>query len=163
MSCTGIIPFFNEGQRIFKVLDVITKVKGLSHIICVDDGSAISACKQIKRRYKQIKVIRLSKNHGKAYAVRIALQQSNDDYIFLMDADISNISQNEIMNALAVIKSNKSIDMLILRRISPLEAKFIRADIIFSGERILKRHDLIKIFQMKPVGYQLEIAINHYM
>jgi hypothetical protein len=81
-----------------------------------------------------------------------------------MDADLTDVNANEIGNAIQAIQNNKTVDMVILRRIySSLEAKWIRADIIFSGERILRRSDLIKVFRTNPIGYQIEIAINKYM
>ena len=54
--------------------------------------------------------------------------------------------------------------MIILRRVNAkLESKWIRADTVFSGERILKHKDLWEVFKTNPQGYQIEIAINKYM
>ena len=54
--------------------------------------------------------------------------------------------------------------MIILKRINAhWRTYWQRAHTIFSGERILKKTDLLVVFRNKPRGYQLEIAINKYM
>lgn len=39
-STSCIIPFYNEGKRIFPILNVVTQIAGITQIICVDDGSS---------------------------------------------------------------------------------------------------------------------------
>ena len=160
---TCIIPFYNEGQRIIFVLDVITKIKEISQIICVDDGSTDTIANQIFEKWPQIKLVRLPYNQGKTAAVRHALAHAIHDFVLLMDADLQLIDPAEISFAIKAMQRQET-DMLILRRIkAPWFVKMDRGDILFSGERILKRTDLQAILKKQVQRYQLEIAINHYM
>ncbi len=66
---TCIIPFYNEGRRILRVLDAITRSHAISQIICVDDGSADNTYRQIQEDYPSIEVIRSDRNQGKSRAI----------------------------------------------------------------------------------------------
>lgn len=160
---TCIIPFYNEGNRIFSVLEVVTQIKEISQIICIDDGSTDDTAQHIEERWPDIELVRLSENQGKTSAIRHGLQKATSDFVLLMDADLQYINPLEITHAIRAMQE-RPIDMIILRRINaPWFVKMDRGDVLFSGERILKRKDLEKILKKPVYRYQLEIAINNYM
>lgn len=165
--CDCIIPFYSEELRPVKVVELILKVKNISKIIVVDDGSPDGkAYFAIKHRFPQVFLIRLNTNSGKAYAIKEGLKRVNTNYVILIDGDHTNIKVDEIEGAIQKIINNPEIDMIILRKIKDETVKvsrFIRHDTIFSGERILKTNDLKKIYQNKFSDYQIEMAINTYM
>lgn len=162
ISC--IIPFWNEGKNLLIVLDEISKVKNLDEIICVDDGSDDDNSLLISIRYPDIKLVRLPKNQGKTDAVRHGLKYCTNDLVLLIDADIRNLNYKEIEKANdAFLKSGK-LDMIMLRRVNAVVfIKFYRADILFTGERIMKKCDLEKILEGSVNRWQLESAINYWM
>lgn len=163
--CTCIIPFYNEGERILKVLDGVVKIKGINEIICVDDGSIDNTLNKIKKRFPNIRLVRHDINLGKTEAISTGLRQTKDKYILLLDGDLRNFNYRHIEKAVLVIQKDKTIDMIILRRINaPFIIKLNRGDILLAGERILKKNDLEKVItKLKPKGYQIEFAINQYM
>lgn len=160
-SC--IIPFYNEGFRVFQVLEVVTQIKSISQVICVDDGSSDNTSELIKQYWPTVELIILPENKGKAEAIRHGVQKAQNENILLMDADLQSINKEEVERAIDAI-AHQNLDMLILRRINaPWFVKFDRGDILLSGERIVKKKDLAKILDQKVNGYQLELAINLYM
>jgi len=162
ISC--IIPFWNEGRHIFDVLDEMSKVKNLSEIICVDDASQDCSYIEISMRYPGIKLIRLEKNLGKSGAVREGLKHTSGKNILLLDADLRNLDHREIEKAIDAFRLSSDLDMLILRRINAvLFVRLYRADILFTGERILRKSDLETILESEVSGWQLESAINTWM
>lgn len=167
MSCDCIIPFYNEGLKPINVVEAALKVKSLSKVIVVDDGSIDNTpYLQLKSKFPQITSIRLENNSGKANAIKEGIKYASAQYVLLLDGDLTNIKTNELNNAIEKITSNSEISMIILRRIKDktvVVSRWIRHDIIFSGQRILRRRDLEKIFEKSVIGYQLEIAINTYM
>lgn len=162
VSC--IIPFYNEGERLFTVLNEIQKVKNIEEIICVDDASNQDHSLTIRQRFPAFQLIRLTNNLGKSGAVRKGLDAATGEYILLLDADLQNLQYQEIEKAIYALQHNDDIDMLILRRVNAyFFVKWNRADTLFTGERILRKRDLEKVFEADVKGWQLESAINHYM
>ena len=163
MGATCLIPFFNERERIAQVLEIVTKVKNVTQVVCVDDGSTDGTAAYIKEYWPAVKVLRLYRNQGKAAAIRHGLKAAKNETILLMDADLQDIQAGEIYDAISAFKLYQ-LDMLILRRInSPWFVKWYRSDILLSGERLILKNDLKKILSKQVKRYQLEVAINNYM
>lgn len=161
---TCIIPFWNEGNNLLRVLDEISKARNISEIICVDDGSLDYNSEIIQRWYPQIKLIRLEKNSGKSGAVREGLKHAGGEFVFLLDADLHNLDHREIEKAVDAFLKTGDIDMLILRRVNSVTfVKLYRSDILFTGERIMRKIDLEKVLNGSVNGWQLESAINTWM
>lgn len=161
VSC--IIPFYNEGERIFSVLEAITQVKG-AQVICIDDGSTDGTSAIITKNWPHVELIRLPKNQGKASAIGHGLSRVTHEMVLLMDADLQNVDISELEDAILSFGQHLNIDMLILRRINAAWfVKMDRFDILLSGERIMRKHDLAAILSHNVSGYQVEIAINEYM
>lgn len=163
-SCACIIPFYNEGDRILRVLSALTQIKQLNHIVCVDDGSKDKAYLQVQKKFPKVTLIRSDVNHGKAAAIKKGLSVVDQDYVLLVDADIENLVVDEVRQAISYILSDESIDMLIFKRKNEMWAsKLIRGEVLFSGERVLKTGDLRSVFSKQPKKFQIEAAINVYM
>lgn len=167
-SC--LIPFYNESEKILSVLSVLTKIKEFDQIIAVDDGSSDNASQLIQKKFPQVKLVKLPENQGKSGAVSKGVKLLKSEYVFLFDADVSNIQINEVKKAMRVI-SQLEVDLVIMNKVDPnpdyaLTSKitvYSRIACIFSGERVLKTDDLKAVLAEKPKGYQLEAAINQYM
>jgi len=160
-SC--IIPFYNEGYRIFQVLEVITQINSISQVICIDDGSTDNTADLIAENWPAIELIRLPENQGKAAAIRHGVSHAKYENILLMDADLQSIAKAEIEKAIQAIAQH-NLDMIILRRINaPWFVKFDRGDTLLSGERIIKKKDLVHVLNQDVSRYQIELAINLYM
>lgn len=92
-----IIPVYNESRTITMVLEKVLGVRLPNRmkveIWVVDDGSTDDTGKKVKRIIQShpgglIKYIRLDKNRGKGYAVRIGIALSMGDVIVIQDADM---------------------------------------------------------------------------
>src|SRR4051812_13633595 len=95
-KCSCILPFFNEAERILPVLSVLTAVKNLSEIVCVDDGSTDNASDNIKEKFPNIVIVKNDKNMGKSDAVARGLKSVTSEYVLLMDADLYNLQTEEL-------------------------------------------------------------------
>src|SRR4051812_29391813 len=83
VSC--IIPFYNEGSRIFNVLNALCDIKSIKEIICVDDGSTDNTSHLIQKFLPSVTLIRLLSNEGKAAAIRHGLKKASLDIVLLID------------------------------------------------------------------------------
>jgi dolichyl-phosphate beta-glucosyltransferase len=89
-----IIPAYNEEKRLPKTLQIIRSYLDLKfqsyEIIVVNDGSTDKTLDLIKAmNYPFLKIIHLSKNMGKGYAVKKGMLLAKGDYCLLCDADLS--------------------------------------------------------------------------
>ena len=162
---TCIIPFHNEGKRILSVIDAVHKIKPISQLICIDDGSTDGSSKLIRKQYPAVTLVRLKKNAGKAGAVLQGLNRAENENILLLDGDLHSIKAREIETSLERFTADGSMDMIILQNYGdiPWIESLLRIDIFLSGKRIMKKSQLKEIMKVKPSGYQLEVAINRYM
>ena len=164
---TCVIPFYNECfKAVISNVKEVLKVKEINFIVVIDDGSDDIATYEILKTVfvnrPNILIIRLDNNVGKTSAIYHALRYVRDGNVFLCDSDLKNLDNEEISDA--IIKYHLlNLSMLILRRINiGFFPKIIRADTLLSGERILRKEDLIKVIQANVKGYELEVAINQY-
>ncbi len=162
--CSGLIPFYNERDRILSVLAVASRVRGLHPLICVDDGSTDGGALMAQNHFPNVQIVRLEQNQGKTEAVRAGMRLVQSEYVCLLDADLRCLTAHEIEAALACLINDPGIDMIILRRVNAaFNSKITRGDVLFSGERILRTRDLARVLNGCAKKYQLEIAINQYM
>ena len=92
MKLCIIVPVYNEGGNISKILQLLNNVNfGIPYeIIVVNDGSTdntLSELLKTSKRMKNVKVISYRQNKGKGYAIRIGLKNSNSDLFVIQDAD----------------------------------------------------------------------------
>lgn len=161
-SC--IVPFYNEKGRLEHVLKELIKVKKIGEIICVDDGSTDGGVNELKKNFPTATFLRLEKNQGKTAAVRAGINKARNDYIFLCDADILGLDYKTIEKAIDIITENSNIEMILLKGKFVFPSSiFSRSELIFSGDRILRKKILKEILSTKISAYQLEIAINDHM
>lgn len=92
MNLSIIIPSYNEGKTIGKVLKKLLLLKIASitkEIIVVDDGSSDNTLNEIEKlNSKEVKVIAHKKNLGKGEAVKTGIKNATGDYILIQDADL---------------------------------------------------------------------------
>ncbi len=163
-TCSCLIPFHNERDRILSVLTVAHQVGGLRPIICIDDGSDDGGASLVRRHFPGVEIVRLDRSQGKTASIRAGMRLVRTEYVCLLDADLRSLVADEIEAALQAIMTDPDIDMVILRRVNAaLTSRIIRGDVLFSGERILRARDLVRVLERGLEGYQLEIAINQYI
>ncbi|WP_187264459.1 glycosyltransferase family 2 protein [Pontibacter beigongshangensis] len=164
MGATCLIPVYNERDRIAQVLEVVTKVKNIDQVMCVDDGSTDGTGDFIRQYWPAVQVVVLPYNQGKAAAIDHGLRWVKNEAVLLMDADLRGLNATELEKAVAAFLDFRTVDMLILRRMnSPWFVKFYRSDILLSGERLVRKKDLEQVLSGQVQRYQLEVAINNYM
>ena len=166
-TCTCIIPFYNEENRILSVLSELLKVKEFDEIILVNDGSTDNWWNTVKnytKNLKHVKFIEYSHNHWKSYAVKQWLSQAKTEYVFFFDADLQWVKKEEVEFVIKSLYLHPEIDVWILRRIyTKWYFRIFMIDLILSWQRMLKIEDAKKIFNWKMDGYQMEMAINTYI
>jgi glycosyltransferase involved in cell wall biosynthesis len=160
MSISCIIPFYNEGDRLKRTLEVVTLVPEIDEIICVDDGSTDGVHEYIKQLFPMIHVVRQEVNQGKVAAISQGVYHATHSTLFLLDADLEGLDSRELSRTIQRY-AHGDIDVLIMgRRSTNWFVRLNRGDILFSGQRIVTKEDIARTISLKPKGYQLEVAMN---
>lgn len=92
MKLSIIIPAYNEGKTILKVINRVKNVKLKNikkEIIVVDDFSRDGTRKLLERlQDRKLKIFFHERNQGKGAAIRTALKRATGDIILIQDADL---------------------------------------------------------------------------
>ncbi|MEK6928676.1 MAG: alpha/beta fold hydrolase [Nanoarchaeota archaeon] len=159
-SIAAVVPAYNEGDRIEKVLKVLSKTKILDQIIVVDDGSNDNT-KDVIKKFKKIKYIRNKKNMGKGYSMDIGVKESKADIIFFCDADLINLTPDIVEKSIMPVLNNE-VDMFIAMRGNFMQ-KAIKLFGINSGERALRREIWESLPKYYKHRYRIEAGLNYYV
>jgi len=157
ISC--IIPAYNEGKRISKVISVLKDHKLIDELIVLNDGSTDNTSEVI-RQFKGIRIIDLKENRGKSYTVYTGIKMARNELIMLIDADLIGLNKKNITDLIMPVLEKKADVSISLRANAPLISRMLGIDFI-SGERIFHKgmiDDYKKISELS--GFGLEVFLN---
>ena len=175
-----IIPVFNEQQYLYELfLDLKRNFNQEDvEIIVVNDGSnddSANVLENLKNKsYKfKYKLIHLSNNCGKGYAVKIGAKESTGKYILLQDADLE-LDVKDSKEIYQIISNDESIDCIFGSRYLSGKLKkhnyFINEFIgkfntfifnIFFGQSLSDIHCGLKIFH-RNVYEKINLSLNDF-
>ncbi|OGD83511.1 hypothetical protein A2165_02755 [Candidatus Curtissbacteria bacterium RBG_13_40_7] len=84
-----VIPNYNGSQLLKKNLGAVIQNCPGCQIIVVDDASTDDSVDFVQNNYKPVKLIRLLKNRGFAFAANAGVKNAGGDYILLLNSDVS--------------------------------------------------------------------------
>ncbi len=156
MKVSAIIPVFNEEKNIEYVLRSLKKSFYIDEIICINDGSTDRSYQVIKR-FKNIILINLRKNHGKAYAITRGIAKAKGKIILLIDGDLKGLTDTHIRQFIRPLETKKY--SVTIGYLHDRVDKFMR---LLSGTRAYFKSDLLPyINEIKKRGYGLELYLNY--
>jgi glycosyltransferase involved in cell wall biosynthesis len=163
MKISIVIPLFNEAdslEELFNKLLKNLKNKYSYEIIFIDDGSTDGSFEnllKIKKRDKNVRIIKFRKNYGKSAALDAGFRIAKGDYVITMDADLQD-EPDEIPNLINSLR-NSDFDAIsgwkyprydpFIKKISSKLFNFVVR--IFTG---IKLHDMncgLKIYKKEVV------------
>lgn len=159
ITISAVIAAYNEEPRIETVLKVVEKHPLLQEVIVVDDGSKDHTAEVVKRY--QVKLIQNKQNLGKTLSVKKGIQSAHGDLILLLDADLKNLTKQNIEELVNPVISGKVDWTISLRGNSTALMKLLKMDWV-SGERAVPKKLLLDplIWSRPDVGYGLETLMN---
>ncbi len=165
ITVDAIVPCFNEGPRVGRVLEVLSSSKHLNKVIFVDDGSMDNSIEKAKK-FPNVKIVCLKKNQGKGQAVKEGLKHVESEVIFLCDADLAGLKEKNIQEMIKTYQKHPDALVVGLRqKIKSKTGHWLRKNLLplIAGERILKKSDLKTILD-NPLSYEygLETYMNYY-
>lgn len=157
ISC--IICAYNEAPRIAAVLAAATAHAGLAEVIVVDDCSTDDTVEVVKR-FPGVTLVSLPKNGGKSRAMVQGLKVAQGDLIMLLDADLFNITQEDITALAAPVLAGRADVSISLRKNAFAIHHAIGLDFT-SGERVIPHSLLADV--LDKIDKLPEFGIESYM
>ena len=165
MKISAILCAYNEGERIEKVLEILTSYFKFEDIIIVNDGYTDNTDEKIlKFTDPRIKYLKNEKNMGKGFSMDRAMEEAASNIIFFADADIKGLSHNHIDKILEPVITQEK-DMCIGMRDRNIYAipgvlKYFTP--LLGGERAIIKDLWKKIPYNYKRRFQIEVALNFY-
>ena len=154
-----IICAYNEAPRIAAVLEAATQYPGLSEIIVIDDASTDGTADAVKR-FPAVRLISLSKNGGKSRAMAQGLDASQGELVMLLDADLFNITKEDIAHLAEPVLLGRADISISLRKNAFAIHHWLGLDFT-SGERVVPRTLLSEVLQ--EINRLPEFGLESYM
>ena len=171
MSVSVIIPAFNEEKTVGSVVKTVAKIEYIDEIIVVDDGSYDKTA--LAAENAGATVIQHTKNRGKGAAIKTGFKNSNGDIIVFLDADIENLTPQQVDAIIQPIISGeaditKTKFKRIAGRVTELTAKpllnfffpELKFDQPLSGQFAAKRSFLSRIKLEDDYGVDVGIVLD---
>lgn len=159
---SAIVPVFNEGKRVGKVISTLIKSDLIDEVICINDGSSDNSLEVLTRFGKKIILINFPKNQGKGKAVTAGIKKARGEFLLFCDSDLINFTLDHIKKMLAPILSGKTRVVFAVPT-KDTTGKYERHEIYLAGERIYPRASLLphltKLSRTKGAGGS-EIVLN---
>ena len=137
MKVFAIVPIFNEEKNIEYVLQSLKKSFFIDEIICINDGSTDSSYKLIAK-FKNIELINLRKNHGKAYAITRGITKAKGQIVLLIDGDLKGLTDTQFKQFIRPLETEKY--QITIGYLHDRVNKFMR---LLSGTRAYFKSDLL--------------------
>ncbi|MBO8126382.1 MAG: glycosyltransferase [Firmicutes bacterium] len=165
MDFAVIIPAFNEGRTIGKVIDCALKAQQMdsriAEIIVVDDGSQDDTA-LVAETYG-VKVIRLPRNLGKGAAMVAGVAATQCAGILFLDGDLIGLEPKHLKLLIDPIyngSARMTLGVFDAGRISTDLAQAVAPHI--SGQRAMFREDFLKVKGLEDSRFGVDIALTNY-
>lgn len=171
-----VVPAYNEADKIKHTIEGLKRINLIDEILVINDGSTDNTAEVAKKL--GVSVISLNSNHGKGYAMRKAIKETDCDYIGFVDGDVGLTSMeveklltpvllNEVDFTIAKFpnsanKTNVKGGFGFVKRLAKSGVNFYTGEEIdtsLSGQRIYKR-DVIDTMKYIPTHYGIEVAMT---
>jgi glycosyltransferase involved in cell wall biosynthesis len=174
-----VIPVFNEGKSIGKVLTMLSEINWSPYrveVIAVDDGSTDNSPDKIQA-FPWVKYIRHKKNIGKGAALKTGFQLATGKVVVIQDADME-YSPKSIPDLVMPILQGKadtvfgsrftgnrkdmSLSHFVGNRLLTLSARILFSvpiTDIMTGFKAFSR-DVVDSFELKENGFEVEVEMT---
>lgn len=162
VSC--LIPAYNEGANIGRVLEVVRELPFLDEIIVMDDGSSdntFEVVRQYQRQNPALKLLSTAANCGKTQAILKGVNACRGEIVVILDSDLINLTPDNVVKLVSAVR-DKTYDLTILDRAGDRKAiwGWTNCARFFGGERAFRKEDFLQIEFPARGGFLLEIIMN---
>ena len=162
MKVSVIIPAYNEGARIEKVISAVKDASLPSEIIVVSDGSTDDTAEIA--RSEGVNVIELPRNLGKGAAMKAGVCSTDADVYVFVDADLVGLTPQHVDNLISpVVEGNADATLGVFGGGRPTTDLAHKMTPGLSGQRAVKASFLKTLPSIEDSGYGVEVMLNRHL
>jgi len=164
MSVSAIVCAFNEEHTLPQVVRALIGAEEVNEVIVINDGSIDGTHAALKEfsRHPTVRIIELSHNRGKGFAMAEGILRAESDILLFVDADLINFDKIYIPPMLRHILDGKA-EMVIGHPTENNVDKKFNPFRQLAGERAVLKKDIQPLVDdIRNSGYGAEILINMY-
>ena len=161
---SAIVPAYREGERIYRVLDVLATYPYFCEVMVVaDDPTGRTAA--VVQRYPGVRYVPQPPHQGKGQAVDLGVRYATSTVLFLCDADIIGLTHEDITAILTpVVEGREDLSVAVRGRRAPLLtelfARLFPLATLVGGERAFTKRVWQELPPVYKVGYRAEHGLN---
>jgi polyisoprenyl-phosphate glycosyltransferase len=167
-TVTAVVPAYNEGGRIARVLDTLAASPSICEIVVVDDGSlddtfAVVSAHPAMNTGK-IRLLQHTPNQGKGAAMQTGAEAALTDVIVFFDADLIGLTPDHVEALVKPVVAGSVVMALgVFRggRGATTLAQILAPNI--SGQRAIRRDVFLSIPCISKSRYGVELAITGFV
>lgn len=173
----AVVPIYNEGDKIRETVLGLGEIDLIDEILIINDGSTDNTKEVIESL--NVNTINLDKNHGKGYAMNMAIKNYEYDYIAFIDGDLGLTSSeieklikpvilNEVDFTIAKFPEAKTVTDAkggfgFVKRLAKRGVYFYTKKEIntsLSGQRVYRKEVMDVMDYIPPNRYGIEVAMT---
>lgn len=161
-SVSAVVPVFQEEKTVYSVVTALIKNPLINEVICVNDGSKDKSLEILKQFGERIKLINLTKNYGKGYAISQGVRAAKGEIVAFFDADLVNLKENHIKKIITPLLTTDVRSVIGHPIIYPKKfwhlMPFLKN---LSGERAYYKNDLVPyLADLSKTRFGAEVFLN---
>jgi glycosyltransferase involved in cell wall biosynthesis len=161
MKVSAIVPIFNEEKGISRVVKTLLGAGDIDEIICVNDGSTDKSLQILKSFQEKIKIVNLTRNRGKGFALASGIKQAKNEIVLFIDADLINLSDQHVKMLVTPLIEGKARAVIGYSAKKGLRKYFTGVFSYLSGERAYYKEDLLPhLDEMAQTRFGVEVFLN---
>jgi glycosyltransferase involved in cell wall biosynthesis len=157
-----IIPAYNEGARIQKVISAVKKACLPSEIIVVSDGSTDDTVEIASS--EGVNIVELPQNQGKGAAMKAGVCSTDAEIYVFIDADLVGLTPRHVDSLIRPILEGEADATLGVfgggRVTTDIAQKVIPG---LSGQRAVKAEFLKTLPSIEEAGFGVEVMLNKHL
>ncbi|MDI6637302.1 MAG: glycosyltransferase family 2 protein [Bacillota bacterium] len=156
-----IIPAYNEGARIGRVISAALGAKLVSEVIVVSDGSTDNTADVA--RSLGVRVVELARNRGKGGAMKAGLAATSAEVVAFIDADLVGLTPDHVDELIRPVVSGEAdatLGVFAGGRSSTTLAQRLTPGL--SGQRAV-RAVLLRDVPMEDARFGVEVVLNRHL
>lgn len=161
MTISIVCPVFNEEKTVKNIAQVLKEQKIAKEILFVDDGSKDKTFEILKKfQSSKIKVIKLKKNFGKAFAIFVGTKLAKGEIVGFLDGDLLGLKEEHLEQVFFPLlkKEARYVIGVPIKKSQKIVKPW---EIYLSGERAYFKKDLLPhLKKISRLGYGLETFLN---